>query len=359
MEIDRQALVEVFLAEAEENLSAIEHSLLALETSPRDADALATVFRAVHTLKGNAASLGFTGLGRIAHAAEDLLDGLRRGGLAVSPEVVTLLLAARDRMREALEDAAAGRSEARPEHDAIIAEIARLARGAVPTAAAANAPIRRPRRVPPGRRSGPTTLRVGLDKLDRLLTLTGEIAVSRLRLESLLEATGPAGREALEAHHDAERLHAALQELVFATRMVPLGSAFRQHQRTVRDLASEQGKQVRLVLEGEDVEVDTSIVDLVRDALTHMIRNAVDHGIESPEARAARRQGPGRHGADRRAPRGRQRPDRGRGRRRGPRPRADPRARRARAGCCARTRRSATRSCWSWCSCRASPPPRP
>jgi two-component system chemotaxis sensor kinase CheA len=285
MEIDRQALVEVFLAEAEENLSAIESSLLALETSPRDAEALATVFRAVHTLKGNSTSLGFTGLGRIAHAAEDLLDGLRRGGLAVSAEIVTLLLAARDRMRETLEDAALGRSEPRPEHDAIIAEIARRAGGAAPTGANLAVPsgeggtVRTP--------LGAATLRVGLDRLDQLLTLTGEIAVSRLRLESLLEAIGPAGREALEAHDDAERLFAALQELVFATRMVPLGSAFRQHQRTVRDLASAQGKQVRLQLSGEDVEVDTSIVDLVRDALTHMIRNAVDHGIESPETRAA------------------------------------------------------------------------
>src|SRR5512143_2570694 len=130
MEIDRQALIDVFLAEAEDNLSAIEQSLLALETTPRDTEALATVFRAVHTLKGNSTSLGFTGLGRIAHAAEDLLDGLRRGGLAVSAEIVTLLLAARDRMRETLEDAALGRSEPRPEHDAIIAEIARRAGGA-------------------------------------------------------------------------------------------------------------------------------------------------------------------------------------------------------------------------------------
>ncbi len=284
MEIDRQALIEVFLAEAEDNLSVIEHSLLALEKSPRDAEALAAVFRAVHTLKGNSTSLGFTGLGRIAHAAEDLLDCLRRGGLAVSSQVVTLLLTARDRMRETLEDAAAGRSEARPEHEAILAEIARLARGAETTQAAGaltteGGAVRTP--------LGAATLRVGLDKLDQLLTLTGEIAVSRLRLENLLEATGAAGREALDAHRDAERLHTALQELVFATRMVPLGTAFRQHQRTVRDLASEQGKQVRLELSGEDVEVDTSIVELVRDALTHMIRNAVDHGIERPDARSA------------------------------------------------------------------------
>ncbi len=285
MEIDRQALIEVFLAEAEDNLSAIEHGLLALEQSPHNSESLADVFRSVHTLKVNSASLGFTGLGRIAHTAEDLLDCLRGGGLAVSSEIVTLLLTARDRMRESLEDTAAGRSEPRPEHEAIVAEIARLARGAGTSQASATARasegggVRTP--------LGAATLRVGLDKLDQLLTLTGEIAVSRLRLENLLEAAGAAGREALDAHRDAERLHTALQELVFATRMVPLGAAFRQHQRTVRDLSSTQGKQVLLELEGEDVEVDTSIVELVRDALTHMIRNAVDHGIERPDARRA------------------------------------------------------------------------
>ncbi len=284
MEFDRQALVEVFLAEAEENLSSIEQSLLELERKPDDAEALGTVFRAVHTLKGNAASLGFTGLGRIAHAAEDLLDVVRQGRLGVSSEVVTLLLAAQDRIRESLEDAGAGRSALREEHEATIRALAEMT-GSARSGAAPG--LSMPGAGPSRGALGPTTLRVGVDKLDQLLTLTGEIAVSRLRLENLLEALGAAGREALDAHQDAQRLQAALEELVFATRMVPLGSAFRQHQRTVRDLASEQGKQIRLVLEGEDVEVDTAIVELVRDALTHMIRNAVDHGIESPEARVA------------------------------------------------------------------------
>jgi two-component system chemotaxis sensor kinase CheA len=188
-------------------------------------------------------------------------------------------------MRKTLENASAERPEIRPEHEAIIAKIARLASEATPATTGLGLGSTEAGRAPGS--LGATTLRVGLDKLDQLLMLTGEIAVSRLRLESLLEASGPAGHEALETHRDAEQLHAALQELVFATRMVPLGSAFRQHQRTVRDLAAGQGKQVRLVLEGEEVEVDTSIVALVRDALTHMIRNAVDHGIETPEARIA------------------------------------------------------------------------
>ncbi len=250
MDSERLAVVETFFAESQENLATMEQSLLELETKPHDAQALAAVFRAVHTLKGNSLSLGFSSIARLAHAAEDLLDGVRRKETGVAPELVTVLLAARDRLRDALEEATA--------------ESARALSS--PSAA---------------------TLRIGLDKLDRLLTLTGEIAVARLRLESLLEAAGPAAHEALDAHRDADRLHGALQELVFETRLLPLGTAFRQQQRVVRDLAAEQKKQVRLVIEGEDVEVDASVVDLVRDALTHMIRNAIDHGIESPERRAA------------------------------------------------------------------------
>ncbi len=282
MEFDRQALIEMFLTESEENLSAMEQSLLDLESRPEDKEALAAAFRAIHTLKGNAASVGFEGLAHVAHAAEDLLDSLRRKAVGVAPGVVTLLLGAQDRIREALQDAAAGRSESRPEHEALVAELERHARGSAGTdapapAAAEAGPVRTA--------LGAAMLRVGVDKLDQLLTLTGEIAVTRLRIENLLEGLGAPAREVLEAHRDADRLFTGLQQLVFETRLVPLGSAFHQHQRTVRDLATAGGKQARLVLEGEDVEVDTSIVDLVRDALGHMVRNAVDHGLESPQAR--------------------------------------------------------------------------
>lgn len=283
MEIDRSALIEVFLAESEEQLATIERTLLQLERQPEDQEALAVVFRAAHTLKGNALSLGFTALGRLAHAAEDLLEGLRRKKLAVAPDVVTLLLRARDGMREALEDVTAGGSETRAQHQALLGELERrLAGGLVPPSAAA-APQQRGSEAPKSLVAA--GLRVDVAKLDSLLALTGELAVARLRLDARLEALGPEGREALEAHRDAERLHAALQELVFQTRLVPLGPLLRQQQRAVRDLAAELGKQVELVIEGEDVEVDTSIVEPLRDALTHMVRNAVGHGIELPARR--------------------------------------------------------------------------
>jgi two-component system chemotaxis sensor kinase CheA len=131
------------------------------------------------------------------------------------------------------------------------------------------------------------SLRVDVEKLDRMLRLAGEIAVARGRQRALLEASGQGGTEALEAHHETDRLFLDLQEQIMQARMVPVGPVFRRHERTVRDVALAHGKQAYLMVEGDDVEVDTAVVEHMRDPLTHMIRNALDHGIEPPERRAA------------------------------------------------------------------------
>src|SRR6185436_15881006 len=124
------------------------------------------------------------------------------------------------------------------------------------------------------------TLRVDVSKLDRLLDLVGEIAVSRGRLLQQVEALCGAGSGVLEAARETDALFYSLQELVMSARMVPVGPLFRRYARTVRDLAAAHGKNVRLVIIGDDVEVDTSAVETLRDPLAHMIRNAIDHGIE-------------------------------------------------------------------------------
>jgi two-component system chemotaxis sensor kinase CheA len=131
------------------------------------------------------------------------------------------------------------------------------------------------------------SLRVDVLKLDRMLDLSGEIAIARGRLGELLERGQATHAELLEEHRETDRLYLDLQELIMKARMVPIGPSFHQHLRTVRDIATSHGKQARLVVEGEDVEVDTAVVEYVRDPLTHMVRNALDHGIESPEARRA------------------------------------------------------------------------
>jgi two-component system chemotaxis sensor kinase CheA len=134
---------------------------------------------------------------------------------------------------------------------------------------------------------GARSLRVDVQKLDRMLDLSGEIAIARGRLAELLERGAASPAELLEAHRETDRLYLDLQELIMKARMVPIGPSFHQHLRTVRDVATLQGKQARLAIEGEDVEVDTAVVEYVRDPLMHMVRNAIDHGIEAPAARQA------------------------------------------------------------------------
>ncbi len=131
------------------------------------------------------------------------------------------------------------------------------------------------------------TLRVDLDRLNRMLNLSGEIAVARGRFLKLLEEDGTErSRALLEVHREADRSFMDLQEEILRARMVPLGPTFRQQIRTLRDAARAAGKMARLEIEGGDVEVDATLVEGIRGPITHMMRNALDHGIESPEVRA-------------------------------------------------------------------------
>ena len=133
------------------------------------------------------------------------------------------------------------------------------------------------------------TLRVDVETLDRLLDLAGEMAVGSGRLKEALDGIrGGAAQAASEIHGEADRLHADLQELVMKARMEPVGPTFQRFARTVRDLGATLGKSVRLVIEGEDVEVDTKIIELIRDPLTHLVRNALSHGLETAADRTAR-----------------------------------------------------------------------
>ena len=129
-----------------------------------------------------------------------------------------------------------------------------------------------------------------MNKLDAMLTLSGEIAVANARMAQVLAADADEATQT--AVEELQRLLTTLHERVMEMRLVPVGPLFRQHQRTVRDVAAQQGKLVVLVVEGEDVEVDATIVEQLREPLTHLVRNAVDHGLESPSKRASARKDP-------------------------------------------------------------------
>ena len=282
---DRDLLLQTFLTEAGEHLRTLEESLVALEARPDDAELLNGIFRVAHSLKGDALMVGFPRIAEFAHGLEDLLERLRDGALSVDGDVVSLLLRAVDVLRALLAAAAAGQdavpAELEATHAAMVAACAGPAHEtSAPTGQTAST------KVAVTAEAG--TLRVDVAKLDRMLNLTGEIAIARGRVAQMMAAL-PAhiGQEILEAHRDADRLQMELQEQVMKARMVPVGPFFRQYARTVRDVARAHGKAVRLVTEGDDVEMDTRVVERLRDPITHMIRNSIDHGIESPELRAA------------------------------------------------------------------------
>lgn len=303
MDIDRSALLKTFVTECEEHLVHTEEALVGLEANPQDHVLLEEIFRTAHTIKGNAGMFGFQGLVDFAHALEDLLHRLRDRQVPATAELITLLLQTVDALRQIVAAAAAGRDLLAPAHASLLRRLRRAAKSAPketgkeewPTAdgspgagADANPEAKLPLRREDdygGFNARTRTLRVEIEKLDRLLDLTGEIAVARGRLRRALDAETGSLAEAAEAHCEADRLLLDLQELVMKVRMVPVDPVFRQHVRTVRDLAMAHGKQARLLTEGGDVEVDTTVVEHLRDPLVHMIRNALDHGIEPPDAR--------------------------------------------------------------------------
>ena len=322
MNIDRDALVQAFLADADENFTAMEESLMALEGRPGDPEILRSIFRGAHNMKGNASTIDFREMAELAHVVEDVLDRLRKQTLAVTPDLVSLLLRAVDVMRTMAPTAVTleGMAKAPPDLVAELAEwkvrasgqtaapagapaapsaraahdaparphgaspttAAVLPAGAVAAAAVAPAPAGQPEA------ARARTLRVDVERLDQILTLVGEIAIARGRLSGALEREpGAYGAQAIEIHRESDRLFLDLQDLVLKMRMVPLGPSCRQYARTVRDLAASHGKVARLLVEGGEVEVDTAVIEHLRDPLTHIVRNAISHAIEPPAERRA------------------------------------------------------------------------
>jgi len=290
-EIDREALLATFLAEAEEIFVHMEEVLVAFERNPSDDDLLHALFRDAHTLKGGSALVGFDAVKDLAHDLESLLERIRKKTLGVDDVLVTLLLKSVDVLRAAIREAAAGRNEPTAQTVAFRERLA-LTANAEPGVVAT--PASGPENGEGGENAGAAThgthrtLRVDVGKLDRMLNLSGEIAIARGRLAEMLERSVELSpQDVLEAHRETDRLFFDLQELIMKARMVPIGPTFHQHARTVRDVAQAGGKRCALLVEGDDVEVDTAVIEHIRDPLVHMVRNAIDHGIEPPDVRVA------------------------------------------------------------------------
>lgn len=292
-------LVSDFLLESREHLTAIEAQLLALEQDPANAEAINTIFRGFHTMKGLAGFLEFPAIQSFAHEVETLLDLARNARLAVDSSLIDIILQSADHLRRCLAAVECG-SPAPPEDMALVGRIRHLIAdvSGCDAAAPVSADLRRlaasvadpprPESTPaPDTAAGPRSVKVDTNKLDYLVEMVGElvIAQSQVRQDPDL-ATLHSPRLSRNLGH-LNRITADVQRVAMAMRMIPIGQLFGRMARLVRDLARKSGKQASLELAGEDTELDRNMVEELADPLMHMIRNAVDHGAEPPAARIA------------------------------------------------------------------------
>ncbi len=295
-DFDREAVFASFLAESEEGLNLMEQALVQMESNPSDPELLHSVFRIAHTIKGNATSLELGELAGFAHVVEDLLDVLREQQTLPGADLISLLLKAADELRAMVSTATAGPQELSAGQHDLRKQIARevekrskrvVSAGEVREGSGPGAKMD----MLPG--ASHRTLRADVDKLDHMLNLTGEIVIAQGRLRQMIEKLGSEqGRAILDMHREAERLYMDLQSEVMSIRMVPIGPLFRQFGRSVRDLARSHGKLARLEVVGADVEVDTTVLELLKDPLLHLVRNAVDHGLDKPALRESQGKNP-------------------------------------------------------------------
>jgi two-component system chemotaxis sensor kinase CheA len=289
-------LVGIYLEDAREHLAVLDATLLRLEREGHDPEVSASLLGPLHTLKGNSGMMGFTGVKDYIHRLEDVFARARDGALVLDPLALDRLLEGATALREAVESACTAGGEARdlaPEKAALGALLDAAA--ARPAPAAATPEPARAGKVPEAATLAPTRssmVRVDFAKLDHLLNLVGELIVHRTKLSELAHQVADivpgAGPELLASVHQVAGVSTQLQETIMDVRMLPLRHVFERFPRLVRDLAHQQGKQVELLLQGEDTRVDKAVIDELGEPLVHLIRNAVDHGIESPAVRAAR-----------------------------------------------------------------------
>ena len=292
MDFNREKVVKAFVAESAEGLERSEQYLIAAENNQDRSELLDEIFRVSHTIKGNASALDFPELAGFAHVLEDLLDAVRKRELAISPDVISLLLHAVDALRALVPAAAEGNDRLSPSHQELKNAMARRAAGGKASVRAQIDEVSSPSAVPGAAlpvHARNRTLRVDIEKLDQMLNLTGEIAIAQGRLRRMLEEMKTeAGRKLLDLQREVESLQKGLQEQVMGVRLVPVGPMFQQFARSVRDISQSHNKLARLEIVGAEVEVDTRVLENLKDPLLHMIRNAVDHGIEPPKVRHAK-----------------------------------------------------------------------
>ncbi len=328
-------IVKEFLVESYENLDRLDRDLLTLEKDPHSTETIGSIFRTIHTIKGTSGFLGFEKLEAVAHVGENLLSKLRDGIFTITPEIASALLATVDAVRIMLGQIETTGDPGNGDYSALIERLTLLNEGkiapvvtsattavvpvevepvapvvapapiAISTPQPQPAPIAPPpvvvveapaQHAPESTTATPDTaehrspsvsdssIRVDVVLLDKLMNLVGELVLAR---NQVLQFTGQYSDTAFLA--TSQRLNLITTELqgsVMKTRMQPIGNVWKKLPRVVRDLATACGKEVRIEMIGQETELDKTIIEAIKDPLTHIVRNSVDHGIENAEQRA-------------------------------------------------------------------------
>jgi two-component system chemotaxis sensor kinase CheA len=284
--VDLARYTALFLSDSRDHLQRCNELLLAWERTPASSTPVGEIFRAFHSIKGSSAALGLEPVAELAHAAEQLLEAIRDGNQTATREVLDGLFLAVDGLADGVE--AVGRGEAPATAPSLIESL----RALVPVMPSRTAEMPVERRLTP-RPSGPVAtvegaarhVRVDLLRLDALVQGIGELMVARNRLAAI--ADREIGSELEQVSSRISGLVSALQSGVLRARMAPVAEVFQRFPRMIRDLGRDLGKEIRLDLSGNEIELDRSVLDALADPLTHLLRNAADHGLESPGERIA------------------------------------------------------------------------
>jgi two-component system chemotaxis sensor kinase CheA len=302
---DRELMTD-FVLESREHLSAIETQLLELERDPCDAEALNAAFRGFHTIKGLAGFLELAEIQKLAHEVEAVLDRARDAQLRLTSAAIDVILESADYLRRwvaHLEASLENRDTKAPASDetlymriqgllsaqsptAAVEALAALAAAVEdPEAAAVPAPGENAPRAASATRHETMAVKVDTQKLDYLVDMAGEMVIAETLVRHDPELSATRSPRLQRNLAQLTRITADLHKTVMAMRLVPIGPLFRRMARLVRDLARQFGKNVEMVTEGDEIELDRTIVEELADPLMHMVRNAIDHGIETPEER--------------------------------------------------------------------------
>lgn len=317
LESDRELLLE-FINESQEHLQNIEQGVLVLEDDPQDANQLNSIFRAFHTFKGGSGFLNLIVIKDLAHELESLLDAARQHKLALNSAIIDVILEGGDTLKKFVTQIIERINHNDGATPILIPTAALIARvkgiltnpeAPIPTVApppmaavsestdekaasvslaATTAAKPAPAEVQKNSNTAGSAGYVKVDtlKLDSLIDLVGELVISESMVVQDPELLKLPSRHLARNLGQLRRITSELQRTAMSLRMVPIRATFQKMTRLVRDLAAKQNKLVQLVLSGEDTELDRNIVEEIADPLVHMIRNAADHGIEKPEARA-------------------------------------------------------------------------